>query len=98
MQLFLRGKLFIQVFGAPRTKVENLARIMHREKASAYDIVMIGDGDPDYAAAKYFGMFFIGVANAWNGWKEKEFPLVPHIICIPQAIKEHFAAHWGFYT
>lgn len=82
--------LFTQIFGAPRTKAENLARIMHGEKMSSHDIVMIGDGDPDYHAAKRYNIFFIGVTNTWNGWREKEFPLVSHVAEVASVIKAHF--------
>ncbi|MBI3274148.1 MAG: HAD family hydrolase [Candidatus Colwellbacteria bacterium] len=82
---------FVRVFGASRTKAENLARIMYQERASSHEIVMIGDGDPDYSAARHYGIFFIGVTNTWNGWANKEFPLVSHIADITPIIKAHFA-------
>lgn len=80
---------FVSVFGAPRTKAENLARVMYKEKVLSREVVMIGDGEPDYRAAQQYNMCFIGVTNAWNGWKEKEFPLVPHIAEVSLAIRMH---------
>lgn len=84
---------FAEIFGAPRTKYENLARVMHQEQVSALDVVMIGDGEPDYQAARRYNMYFIGVANAWNKWQKKEFPLVSHIAEVDSIIKTYFLIH-----
>ena len=47
------------VFGAPRSKEENLRAIMTREGVSANETVMIGDGEDDRMAAEAVGCPFI---------------------------------------
>lgn len=74
MSRFFRG-----VYGRPRSKTENLKRIMAETDAGPREIVMVGDGDPDREAAEAIGCRFVGIANDWNGWREREFPLIAHI-------------------
>lgn len=82
--------LFKGIYGAPATKSENLQKIIKREKVLPKEVVMIGDGEPDYQAAKQCGTFFLGVANDFNNWleQEKDYPLVTHTKDIESIIKK----------
>ena len=46
--------------GAPIKKTETLKKIMMKEKASANEILFIGDSPEDQQSAKDLGIFFIG--------------------------------------
>jgi len=59
------SEYFTDLFGNPRTKVENFKRIEDSEK---YQYVVIGDGGSDYKLAKAINSEFIGIDNAWNEW------------------------------
>jgi len=54
---------FRDVLGRPRTKSENLREIMAREAVQPTEVVMIGDGEADLAAATACGCGFIGVRS-----------------------------------
>lgn len=51
------------VFGASRSKAENLRAIMTREGVRASETVMIGDGEDDRIAAEAVGCSFIAVGQ-----------------------------------
>ncbi|KKW35744.1 hypothetical protein A2852_01285 [Candidatus Adlerbacteria bacterium RIFCSPHIGHO2_01_FULL_54_23] len=78
---------FTDVLGRPRNKVENFKEIAARERAKPAEILFVGDGDNDYAAAQEFGCAFLGFANDWNNWAEawKPFPVVSNF----NKIKSH---------
>ncbi len=82
------GSYFSYTYGRPATKEENLEKIMVRENASASELLMIGDGEGDWEAARFMGCPFIGIANDWNGWEKREFPLVKDFRLLPQVIAE----------
>jgi phosphoglycolate phosphatase-like HAD superfamily hydrolase len=57
---------FREVLGRPRTKRENLARVMRREHIGPEGIVFVGDGRRDLDAARSTGCGFLGVRNEFN--------------------------------
>ena len=59
------SKYFTDLFGNPRTKIENFERIENLKK---HQYVVIGDGEGDYKLAKSIEAEFIGVENKWNNW------------------------------
>ncbi|MBT4701079.1 MAG: HAD family hydrolase [Rhodospirillaceae bacterium] len=58
---------FSGIFGRPKGKVEHLENILARENISSAELVMVGDGDDDRAAADAIKCGFIGIANTGNG-------------------------------
>lgn len=60
------------------SKVENLAYIATREGITAPEILMVGDGDPDWKAPQDFDCPFLGFGNVYNRWAddEKLFPVI----------------------
>lgn len=81
------GQVFRGVYGGPASKVENLMMIAEVEGKSPSQLLMIGDSDGDWQAAKDFGCHFIGVANDWNKWENKSFPLIIHLAdLLPQLL------------
>jgi phosphoglycolate phosphatase-like HAD superfamily hydrolase len=60
------------------SKVENLIHISADEGAGPSEILMVGDSDPDYEAAKEVGTRFVGVGHQWNNWnkEQKPFPVI----------------------
>ena len=73
-------------YGTPATKEENLRAIMHAEGIGSNEILMVGDGEGDLSAARKVGCPFIGVANEWNKWHDKDFPLVSDLRPLPHMI------------
>jgi phosphoglycolate phosphatase len=57
---------FRDVLGRPRTKRENLTRLMHRERIGPEEVVFVGDGRRDLDAARSTGCHFVGVRNEFN--------------------------------
>lgn len=72
---------FEEIYGQsePGSKVKNLKKIIEKENFLPQEVSVVGDGEDDMKAAQALGCPFIGVANDWNGWKEKEFPLVSNL-------------------
>lgn len=54
-------KHFRDVLGRPRTKVENLEKIMKREKIDSDAVVFVGDEQHDMNAALQYGCHFVGI-------------------------------------
>ncbi len=73
------AKFFKGVYGRPQDKTENLRRIMSESGAEPQEVMMVGDGETDAASARSCGCRFVGIANEWNGWRDREFPLISHI-------------------
>tara|TARA_B100001758_G_C18415274_1_gene619034 strand:- start:223 stop:864 length:642 start_codon:yes stop_codon:yes gene_type:complete len=54
---------FRDIFGSERTKLENLEAIRDLEDVKRSDMIMIGDSNDDYFAARDFNCHFIGLDN-----------------------------------
>jgi phosphoglycolate phosphatase-like HAD superfamily hydrolase len=54
---------FKDVFGRPATKIENLRKIIDRERVRPEEMVFVGDGANDYEAAQTCGCTFIAFVN-----------------------------------
>jgi len=54
---------FVEVHGSPRKKQEIVQDIAARHAYRLEDCLFIGDATTDYEAAKYCGMFFLGVVK-----------------------------------
>ncbi len=80
------NSLIKAAYGAPGTKEENLRIIMNTEGIGNNEILMVGDGEGDLSAARKVGCSFIGVANEWNKWHDKDFPLVSDLRPLPEMI------------
>jgi len=81
------GYFFKGVFGRKNLnskKSEVLKEIIKDEEASPEEVLMVGDANSDFEAAREAGCRFVGVANDYNGWQKKEFPLVRNISGISQ--------------
>lgn len=69
------SELFAGIYGQPTGKSANLARAAEDAGATESDVLFVGDGDGDAKAAGEFGCRFVGIANDWNKWADKPFPL-----------------------
>ncbi|MEO7239175.1 MAG: HAD family hydrolase [Gemmatimonadales bacterium] len=67
---------FRDVLGRPRSKSENLARVIQHEGIQGSDIVFVGDGRRDLDAASEAGCRFVGVRNAFNDFDPAGLTLV----------------------
>jgi phosphoglycolate phosphatase len=57
------GRYFRAVLGRPADKVANLRALAAREKLTAQQILLVGDGPPDLAASREFECAFLGFAH-----------------------------------
>lgn len=70
-------RFFKQVLGVrpdgfesiPRFKESNLEKIISIEKVGGDEILFVGDGEADKAAAEKYGCRFIGIPNETNEWR-----------------------------
>ncbi|TSC66987.1 MAG: haloacid dehalogenase [Parcubacteria group bacterium Gr01-1014_72] len=69
-------RFFKKIYGASRSKNEDLQTIIADEGVSPKEVLLIGDGTTDERAAVATGCRFIGVKTTSNQWKDKPFPLV----------------------
>lgn len=60
------NRYFRDVLGRPRTKGENLDRVLRREGIKGEGVVFVGDGRRDLDAAREAGCRFVGVRNEFN--------------------------------
>ena len=69
IERFFKGICGVEGF-APilHSKKDNLEKIMKAENAVGDDVLFVGDGDADLAAAEEYNCNFIGIANQTNGW------------------------------
>jgi phosphoglycolate phosphatase-like HAD superfamily hydrolase len=56
------GRYFSGVYGAPASKVENLHKVRERNRWQEREMLVVGDGEDDRAAAAEIGCHFVGVA------------------------------------
>ncbi|MEK7644498.1 MAG: HAD hydrolase-like protein [Patescibacteria group bacterium] len=83
-EVFFKG-----IFGSPpRTKVDNLKKIIEQAMVSPQEVVVIGDGDSDQTSAKIVGASFIGIRSDYNNWRiaEREFTVLDNLADIPKFI------------
>lgn len=67
---------FRGVFGSPRNKLDNLVRILQLENATGHEVVFVGDGMRDLAAAQAYGCNFVGIRNAYNDFDPTDLVMV----------------------
>jgi phosphoglycolate phosphatase-like HAD superfamily hydrolase len=77
---------FRGVCGSPATKVENLRRIQSAEAVPPGDIVFVGDGRRDVAAAREVGCRFVGVRNPFNDFDPAGLELIDDLRDLPDAL------------
>jgi len=70
---------FKGIHGSPASKLDNLKRVKELEGIDKGSILMVGDSDVDFFAAKSAGVKFIGVRNSFNKWSNCEFPTIESI-------------------
>ncbi len=61
------GQLLAGIFGGPATKVENLLRVQNLLGIPPLELVVVGDGADDYAAADQIGCHFVPVFDCPDG-------------------------------
>lgn len=55
-------RYFSGIYGAPESKVENLHKVQRQIRGQEREMLVVGDGEDDRAAAADFGCHFVGVA------------------------------------
>jgi phosphoglycolate phosphatase-like HAD superfamily hydrolase len=78
---------FRDVLGRPRTKLENLARVMQREGLEGRRIVFVGDGSRDLDTAREMGCRFIGVRNDFNDFDPEGLTMVDDLTRLAEQIE-----------
>lgn len=85
-QRYFRG-----VLGSPRTKIENLKRILRHEQIDGSAVVFVGDGQRDLTAARACGCNFVGVWNSDSDFDPHGLVVIENLNQIERVILEH----WG---
>ena len=64
------ARYFIDIFGSPKSKIENIKNISYKNKR----VLLIGDSFNDFKVAKYynFEFMFIKKYSLWAGYKKYE--------------------------
>ncbi|HEX7336628.1 MAG TPA: HAD family hydrolase [Gemmatimonadales bacterium] len=78
---------FRDVLGRPRTKGENLRRVMQREGIPGGAIIFVGDGRRDLDAARQAGCRFVGVRNAFNDFDPSGLTMVSDLTRLPELVE-----------
>ena len=70
------------------TKKLNLEKIMKGEEVNGNEILFVGDGEADLAAAKAYGCEFIGIAHSGNSWAERrDIKTIPSVAELPRILE-----------
>ncbi len=78
------------VFGAPRSKIENLSTILDSADHCAAETLVMGDGEDDLAAARAAGCRFVGVGTAFAQCRGFDGISLPTLRELPAAIARDF--------
>ncbi len=78
--------LFKDIYGGPKSKIENLADILKKEKIKGSEAMVVGDGQSDWEAAQKFGCKFIGLRNAFNDFAGRNFETLNNLENLPNLI------------
>jgi phosphoglycolate phosphatase-like HAD superfamily hydrolase len=81
------SRYFREVLGRPRTKGENLARVIRREGIKGERIVFVGDGRRDLDAAREVGCRFVGVRNEFNDFDPAGLTMVDDLTGLVEVIE-----------
>jgi len=76
------------MFGTPAGKYENLSTISSRHGAKPKETLVVGDGDDDWAAARRFGAWFVGVTATENRFGEQPEQVVHDLRELPTLLAE----------
>jgi phosphoglycolate phosphatase-like HAD superfamily hydrolase len=83
---------FRDVLGRPRTKRENLAKVMQRERIGPDGILFVGDGQRDLETARATGCRFLGVRNEFNDFDPSGVTMVDDLTSLRELTEAGFAA------
>lgn len=78
---------FKGVFGRPRTKEENLHRILQQEQVAPSALVFVGDGPGDLASALEVGCRFIGVRDDTGEFAARGVTSIPDLHGLPALVR-----------
>ena len=78
---------FRDVLGRPRTKSENLARVIRAEGIEGGEIVFVGDGRRDLDAARQAGCRFVGVRNGFNDFDPAGLTMLDDLTRLPALVE-----------
>ncbi len=81
-------KIFSLALGTPSNKVENFLKIQNHSSIPFGNMLMVGDGRNDYAAAHDVGSLFLGVTTSANEqtWSTASFTKITAIDELPKAL------------
>lgn len=77
---------FKGIYGAPRRKFENLEIIRLGQSLRYDEILVVGDGESDRAAAEITGCHFVAVEGKDNNFLREPACLVPNLARLPEIV------------
>ncbi len=81
------GHWFDGIYGAPQGKSENLNAIMAACHVKREEVLMVGDGEPDRAAAEEVGCHFVGIDNEENPFQQPPHNLIDGMSGLPELME-----------
>lgn len=81
---------FTGILGRPSTKVENLLKVIDQEYVNIKELLFVGDGEDDYAAALKIGCNFVGIRSNLNTWDGTSFPVISTLRDLDKMVKEWY--------
>lgn len=79
---------FRDVLGAPRTKVENLRKVLGREGVEGFQVLCVGDRREDLDAALDCGCGFVGVRSDENDFDRESVLLVQDLSTLEEVMAQ----------
>lgn len=80
------GIFFKGIYGGPKTKIENLSKIIEKEKINGREVLIVGDGQSDLEVARKFESHFIGIQNAFNRFNNSNCYVLKDLSNLPSFI------------
>jgi len=79
---------FRDVLGAPQTKIENLRRVLDREKVEGFQVLCVGDRREDLDAALDCGCGFVGVRSDENDFDRESVLLMKDLSALEEVMAQ----------
>jgi phosphoglycolate phosphatase len=74
------------VYGAPARKHENLETIAALHDLAPLEMLVVGDGESDWASAEHVGCHFVAVENEYNDFTRQPACRIPDLKRLPEVI------------
>jgi len=78
--------VFKDIYGAPKSKIENLSEILEKGEISQSEALVVVDRQSDLEAAQRFGCRFIRIRNSFNNFATHDFNVLDDLRYLPNLV------------